>query len=950
MILRDLTSPRALLGLFLVFCFVGYELPTLTAFFTANRGVQVEIDAKIESGRIVELYVNGYRNPPLTVPITTGVRRTYIFPRIADNVNFLRIDLGKISGATVDVYGITISVDGKVAKQYEPDVIYQWVQSQPDSMQGPAEKHDDHVAYVQKVYGPSLLIYDLFAGGIPPALQWLLPQDRNGIVIIFCGTFLILIALARSPLRIRGQTLLILIGVPTASLLIVRVAYAIINWPDPVDQAVGRAGFFGLSTAPNRIAAGGTLLAALLLSAGAIFITCRARLWNANTGATDDATADASIGLASQGYDRYRVLRGFVAAFVVLVIASLYLSEVYPKILNLRVPFTNDWDANNVNFWQYLVYQGFRPLRDFWFPYGGTWIFALPAPWGQLSEASMRAAVYITFFLAVIRLCGIIPAILILYVVLVSDGIQLMWAPWRYLLGVNVALAYVAIGEARLQFNAGHLLFGVALSLALFFEPVQVLYAAPAILAKLLLDVFERKTPFGGGLVRRLVAEFSLPLASLIIYFSLISDVDELREIVMFMLSLGPHAYATAVPTDLAKDVQWPFGVGLLLLAGPSALIGAGLYRKLSGTSTAPAIDDVLITLGIVGFMYFQKHLVRPVEWQFTTPTLIAMLIWLVSDPAFRRGRVAVIGGVAAGIVFWSFNLTGAPGNLFREMIAAPQNAVDSIRVIISSPDVVTQARDNTYSPERFSTFPNLNNIAARLRALGGGEIPNPLYIIGDTPMLYALLHQVPPYNTNDFNTSPILEQRRVVDWIVQNRPNYAVWNTNDLQFDGFPRTVRLPLLYALDAATFVPAEILGEFAILKRRADGEAPALAWWRDRLGSKIDLGGLLRRSSFDRLADCIAAPSLERCTPFLEITVPAELRSQPRLAVLVAVGDLTFRIEFSPSPAIGTYHVRLNRLWFWDAARLAQLPFRIVGAENPAVTVTLVTKAPDDRSLY
>src|SRR5208282_6121240 len=145
---RDLASSRGLLALFVVFGIVGYALPTFTAMFVANRGVQVDVDAKIESGRSVELYVNGYRHEPLTVPITTGVRRTYTFSHILENVNFLRVDLGKISGATVEVYGITVSVDGKMAKQYGPDVIYQWVQAQPDMMSGNAKKLGDHVAYV----------------------------------------------------------------------------------------------------------------------------------------------------------------------------------------------------------------------------------------------------------------------------------------------------------------------------------------------------------------------------------------------------------------------------------------------------------------------------------------------------------------------------------------------------------------------------------------------------------------------------------------------------------------------------------------------------------------------------------------------------------------------------------------------------------------------------------
>lgn len=941
MTFSDLKSPRGLVLLFVLFGIVGFQFPRFTALLVANRGIHLEVDAKIEAGRIVEIYVNGYENPPLTTPIVPGVRHTYKFPIITQSINFLRIDLGKISGTTIEAYSVTVSVDGKVAKQYGPDVIYTWVQSQPDTVQGTVEKFDDHVTYLQKGYGPSLITTDPFTGGVPSALRVFLPQDRNGIVSAFWVAFLIVIALARTTALVRGQTLVILAGVPLVSMLIVPFAN-FANWPDPVDQAVGMAGFRGLSLLPNRLAAAGTLAAALFLSMAAIWVLRDARRRNWSS-----AQAVANTGPLS--LDRYRLLRRTFVVLVVAVIASMFFADVYSKIaVHLRIPFVNDWDGNNVNFWHYLVFEGFRPLRDFWYPYGGMWIFGLPAPWGALSEASMRAAVYVTCFLALFRLCGIIPAIVILYVVLVSDRMQLMWAAWRYLLGINIVLAYVAIGEIRTRFTAGHLLFGLALSLALFFEPVQALYAAPAIVVLLLLDLFQRGMRLG-ALVRRLALEFSVPFSYLAIYYTLISDSGELRVTIEFLLSLGPHAYSSAVPTDLTTAVQKPFSVGHLLLTAPAALIGAGLYRRFTGTTT-PAIDDALIALGIVGFMYFQKNLVRNVDWQFVTPTLVAMLIWLASDPAFRRRRIAIIGGTIAGILVWSLSLTGAPMGIIRQAVTAPFSAVDSIASVIRSPDIVASARDNSYSAQRFSGLPHLAKVAGRLRILGGGEIPRPVYVIGDTPMLYAVLGQAPPFNSNDYNSSPIFEQRRVVDWLVQKQPRFAVWNVNDLTFDAVPRAVRVPLMYAEAAATFVPIDSVGEFAILKRRANGEAPDLAWWRERLGAKIDFGGLLRRSDFDRLSGCTNSPSVELCTPFLQITVPPELRSQPRLAVSVGVGDLTFRIEFVPAHDISTYSVRLDRLWFWKAAQLAQLPFRIIGAENPSVGVALATKAPDERTLY
>jgi hypothetical protein len=940
---HDFASRRGLLVVFVIFFLVGYALPTTVAVFVAQHGVQVDVDAKIETGRIAELYVNGYRREPLTVPITPGVRRTYSFAHIIENVNFLRVDLGKVSGAAVEVYAITVSVGGKVAKQYGPDVIYQLAQSQPAMLAGPAEQRGDHVAYVQKVYGPSFIISDVFAGGVPTVLRGLLPQDRNGIVIGFWAAFLLMVALSRSALLMRGDTLMILLGVPALAMLAVHIAYAFPNRPDPVDQAVGMAAFRSLSVLPNRVVAIVTVLAALILSAVMIFIARHVRRRDAGI-APSAAAIDSSNG-------RYRVPAAIAVVIVTIVIASIPFGDVYTRIaVHSQLPFTNDWDANNVNLWSYLTFQGFRPLRDFWFPYGGTWVFSLPPPWGPLWEAGMRAAVYVTCFLALVRLCGVIPAILIVYLILVCDRIQLMWAPSRYLLGANIALAYVAVGEIRARFTPGHLLFGVALSLALFFEPVQALYAAPAVLVVLLLDLFQRGTAFGWDLMWRLLAEFALPLAYLVIYFGLISDVGELRAIVSFLLTLGPHAYSSAVPTDLAKEIDWPFGVGLLLLAMPSALIGTGLYRRFSRIGTASALDTMMIALGVVGFMYFQKHLVRAVEWQFTTPTLLAMLIWLIADPGFRRIRIAIVGGVAAGILFWSLDLTGAPGAVLRQAIAGPRNALQSLAAVIQSPEVIAKARENFYAPQRFDAFPNYNAVVARLRTLGGGEIPRAVYVIGDLPMLYARLGQAPPYNTNDYNTSPIFEQRRVIDWIVQNRPRYAVWNASDLNADAFPRTVRVPLLYGLDAATFVPVESVGALTILRRRGEGEAPALAWWRERLSDTVDLGGLPRWTSFFRLPDCPDAPALDRCTPFLQVMVPHGLRTQSRLAVTVAVGDLTFRIAFAPTLRNDSYFLRLNRLWFWEAAQLAKLPFRIVGPDHPEIGVFLVTKAPDEGTLY
>src|SRR5262249_44327772 len=345
-------------------------------------------------GNVINLYINN-RSEPRMLRIAPTTRHIYKIPRLLEDVSSLRIDLGYVSGARVELFAITVSVNGKLAKRYDPDVIQRWVQAQSETITGRAELLSDRVSFVQKGQGPSLIITDRFRGGLPKAIQWLLPLDRHGMVLGFWFAFLLLVALARESLGVLLQTALILVSVPAASVLAVRVAYATAHWPDPVDEAVGLAAFRGLSLVPNRLAAFATLTAALAISAIAIFLSRRFSYSKCVV------RADESIGKVN----RHSAL---LVMLVILVIFAMQLARVDDWITELTLPFTNDWDNNAINGWRYLIYSGLRPLIDFWFPYGGTWVFALPAPWGQLSQAMLQAAVYILCFLGLVRVCGLV--------------------------------------------------------------------------------------------------------------------------------------------------------------------------------------------------------------------------------------------------------------------------------------------------------------------------------------------------------------------------------------------------------------------------------------------------------------------------------------------------------------------------------------------------------------
>ena len=66
--------------------------------------------------------------------------------------------------------------------------------------------------------------------------------------------------------------------------------------------------------------------------------------------------------------------------------------------------FGRHWDLENVTYWEFLIHNGSRPFRDFWYPYGGFYIFDLPLPVGILAKWGFLTVVYALFGLLLFRI------------------------------------------------------------------------------------------------------------------------------------------------------------------------------------------------------------------------------------------------------------------------------------------------------------------------------------------------------------------------------------------------------------------------------------------------------------------------------------------------------------------------------------------------------------------
>ncbi len=107
-------------------------------------------------------------------------------------------------------------------------------------------------------------------------------------------------------------------------------------------------------------------------------------------------------------------------------------------------PLVYGWDLSNLTAWQGLVQMGLVPMKDFFYPYGFQWLYALRS-FGPLFQWLAQIAMLGVATWALLRLTrGRTIRVLacLLAVALVGT-----WSPqlWRYLPALLVPIAYGAL-------------------------------------------------------------------------------------------------------------------------------------------------------------------------------------------------------------------------------------------------------------------------------------------------------------------------------------------------------------------------------------------------------------------------------------------------------------------------------------------------------------------------
>jgi hypothetical protein len=865
--------------------------------------VFLNLDLSFDAKTCCELsvWVNDLSKGPIaTIPIRAGKRATYSTPIFVPQVSRLRLDPGSTADGSVVVHRIWISHRSHVVARLPADVIRRYSASR--AVAKPVPGGTEFRATGPEPTLDSLVFLDPRASHFRLLLLKVLHTPLDYVVLA-----LVLGAAAALPLSLTSRReLWWVVAVGGVVLMVWALPKALSGIPlsDEVDAAVGYASFSGQPKRHDQLLFQLTTLAALALPAVVAFATRGFR--------SSAPPAPAPLQARARRSDTVLPLG------VVLILGLFFMPDLKHVLAASRtMQYTPNWDSNNLLFWDYLVDRGLHPVRDFFYPYGFQYLFTIDAPWGTViayvsymlfwSYVVVGTHLLLSRFFsgtALAKRTG-----LIFVFVLGAAFAGYLPLQFRYVGVLGVVLFFAAIDHTRGNQIPRRLLFALALLHVALIEPVQVIYAVPALAV---LGVLEARRVSRAQLLRRSSVAALLVLAPLAIVAVVLAASDKLNGTLDFYEHVPAETIAWAVPSLIESWISRPNDLsGAVFWAVPlTVAIGAcGVLAKRRAASPYEAV----LAVGVLGFMLMQKQVVRQgIQSAIWFPAVYGLLIWLVGETSFARARQRTPAAAVFGAVLAILVLGGGVSDGLVRLVRGPARLARSAATLATERDEFAAVDRTRFSPERFRAFTRERSLVAALR--GRPELRHgTLWMLGDlSPVIMMLDLRWPYYFATYYDMSPTDWQRQLVRQLEASTPDLVVWDTQETTFDGVPVYVRDPIVFDWAIQNLRPRSTIGSFELLQRRGNARID-LRWWSNGLGTRVDLGHVPRYTKVS------GSPCADRsCRTFAVVKFRRGADVPESATVRFTIDGLPFEATFAGAPDTHRYVLDLDRLWFWHNA--------------------------------
>lgn len=883
-------------------------LPSLKARLDADRGA-VLVDMVVNVGASSNMWVNDAISPPIRVQVQPDVRKVYEYRGVSEDIRFIRLDpVSDIKGAVIRIYSIEIQSPTGGKQKIGPSELAQW-----QVFFGRRSALTD--SYIEFVSTANINLstdtkYHL-AMAFPAFIHKVVNVffDLSKFTIIIGLFFLCLIFVSmrtRSWVHV-GIVLTTLLGIIILSQNVATANIGSIS----VAKTVGLAAFSGHPLTPNKLfIALSTLLAGI--AAGAAYLLTR----------------KYSQLIQKQPYTFRPQPQWWQFGILIILIAAF----TFPDVMNSaprHAAFTGgpggiyipEWDSDNAITWWYMIKNGDLPFRDFWYPYALSFAYDIFSPWGDFFQYIVWLGLFgATFYFTAIVSRAYWAGVIIIFAILLGWH-SLFPQPERHLFPFVICLTYIAASWVDKYKRISIWPFWLATCAGLIIEPSQVAYAALGVGLVLAFDIFETSKLQWRPLVKRLVRDFAVPAVFLGIMVIVLALSGVIQNISDLYLEMGSVANYMALPTSLDLNLGNIAGHSFFLIAGPFVILALGIFERTLAGNSNDLLPKAIMAVGAIGIMQLQKHGVRPIDWALFYSSAIGIVLYSVLLSRRMGIKSTLFFGSMVGLTAAIFINAGIVNQSWQRLVNAGQRFATAAQVVTMDAKQLETYRADQLSPARLKLFGEEAALLDELKSRVG-HMPA-FYSLPDAQLLYILAGAKPPYQINGFNTSPIFEQIKMVDYLRSKKIEYVIVEPSKMFFDGISNFVRLPVLYNYVVANYVPDFATKRFSVFRLRKPGEQTSLDAWISILGETVNLGHLPVYSMPPEspLLNCES-----NCEEILKVTLNKTEQKQ-LVTIPFMVNGKTLSISFVAVPGKMEYWIKLNRIWFWaaqsDGVTLVQL---------------------------
>jgi hypothetical protein len=480
-------------------------------------------------------------------------------------------------------------------------------------------------------------------------------------------------------------------------------------------------------------------------------------------------------------------------------------------------------------------------------------------------------------------------------------------------------------------------------------EVSQIVFAAPGFALMAIALLVSTHGDSRQALVRKLqigAGAFGLGFA---IYLLSLARHGQIGQWWEFVSTMGVLSNYAAWPADVVSWFSVPATLDQFLVFLTIILLVGGTLQAV-WTRFRDVYLIVPAALGCVSVMVLQKQAVRAgIELQILAIPILGLGILTVQQLRLRHGtyRCVAWSAFSAGLVVSCFTLSLASNrDRVWSTVDLTSRLLPDLRYTLLAAEEWKPARDAYFYPSNGSFSPiSRDEFVAGVRQLTGMRANDNIFVLGDSSDLYIVLRRPLPFYPNLYNQSPLFSQHRTMAWVKEHDPKFLFWNPQEREFDLVPNPVRAPLLYSYAVADFVPVGTVSKFDVMRRRLPNEPPAVAYWRDKLGSSLDLGYIPTRSR--ALSEAEDGGRYEMRYLIVRTLAPEEGKVY---SVSLQLAGEPYAVRFNGRKGVTEYAVAIDRLPFAAAGDVLGRPPEVKSSLDAGLSARISTLRFSEERLY